>query len=116
MKRSNNEYRYEVREAMRGGDGEVKIEHLWEAGSELLANTRMFGRLTLKAGSSIGFHAHEGEEEVFYIVKGHAQADDNGKTVELFPGDTLLTGNGAGHSVKSLGPEDLEMIAVISKY
>jgi mannose-6-phosphate isomerase-like protein (cupin superfamily) len=34
----------------------------------------------------------------------------------LRPGDTILTGGGAGHAIKSVGEEPLEMIAVISKH
>ena len=38
---------------------------------------------------------------------------NNGQEVEVTVGDTILTGNGAGHSVKSLGPDTLKMLAVI---
>ena len=116
MIKREGEYRVDRRREMRGGNGEVKIEHFWEAGSEMLAPNRMFARLTLNPGCSIGFHRHEGEEEVFFIVKGIAEADDNGAAVRLQPGDTILTGNGAGHSIKCVGTEPLEMIAVISSY
>ena len=115
IKRDGN-YEKIVKEEMRGGAGKVVIEKLWDPESELKANNRLFAKLTLEPGSSIGFHKHENEEEVFVIIKGAAEADDNGKTETLYPGDTILTANGAGHSVKSVGDETLEMLAVISCY
>lgn len=116
MIRKAGTYRTELRENMRGGSGTVKIEHFWEPGSEMLAHNRMAARLTLPPGGSIGFHNHENEDEIFVIVKGQAEADDNGKTTLLSAGDTLLTGNGAGHSIRNVGKEDLELVALISTY
>lgn len=101
---------------MRGGDGEVKIEHFWEPGTELASGARMCARLTLEPGCSIGFHEHDREEEIFVIVRGTAEIDDNGTKSVLGAGDCVLTGGGAGHAVRSLGPETLEMIAVIARF
>lgn len=110
------DYRIDIRTAMRGGDGEVRIEHLFEPGSDLLAPTRMLARITLKPGCSIGFHRHENEEECFHIISGVAEADDDGAKVMLEAGDSLLTGNGAGHSIRNAGDADMVMLAVIVKY
>ncbi len=114
MIRKDGQYKSEVRENMRGGDGSVKIEHFWDK-DELKANNRLFARLTLAPGSSIGTHEHAGEEEVFVIVQGRAEADDNGQTVILEAGDTILTSN-ACHSIKSIGDKPLVLVAVISQF
>lgn len=116
MIRKSGNYRTELRENMRGGSGIVKIEHFWEPGKEMLGHNRMAARLTLPPGGSIGFHNHENEDEIFVIVKGKAEADDNGTVTILEAGDTLLTGNGAGHSIRNAGDCDLELIALISTY
>lgn len=114
MIRRQNEFRSDIRSNMRGGSGNVKIEHLWE--SELNSPTRMCSRITLEPGCSIGFHNHENEEEIFYIISGTATADDNGTPVTLYPGDTILTGNGDGHAIANNGDEPLIMMAVIVRF
>ena len=116
MFRKAAQYRTELREKMRGGSGAVKIEHFWEPKTEMRGANRMAARLTLPPGASIGFHRHENEEEIFVIVKGQAEADDNGTRVLLGPGDTLLTGNGAGHGIRNTGDGDLEIVAVIATH
>ncbi|HOK04051.1 MAG TPA: cupin domain-containing protein [Victivallales bacterium] len=116
MIKTKGNYTLENRKKMRGGEGEVKIEKLWEPGSELKAKTRLFARLIIEPGSSIGFHKHENEEEVFYILKGTAEINDNGDIFILNEGDSSLTGAGRGHSIKALGNETLEVLAVISEY
>ena len=105
-------YKAQINENMRGGDGSVKIEHLLTP-EELNNKGRLFAKISLEPGSSIGFHVHEGEMESFFIIKGEAQYDDNGETVTLKPGDTTYTPAGAGHAVKSTGSETLEMLALI---
>ncbi len=113
MIRRKNQYKVDIREEMRGGDGKVKIEHLWDEENELKSKTRLMAKITLEPGCGIGFHSHDGEEEIFYIIKGTVQADDNGETVILNAGDTILTGNGAGHSIKCICDKAVEMTAVI---
>ena len=70
MIRKAGEYRTELRENMRGGNGTVKIEHYWEAEKEMVAHNRMAAQLTLPPGGSIGFHNHENEDEHGKYGKG----------------------------------------------
>ena len=116
MIRRTGEFRTELRNEMRGGHGTVKIEHFWEPKSEMRSHNRMFAKLTLEPGCSIGFHPHDAEEEIFVVIRGRAEADDNGEIVELNVGDTILTGNGDGHAIRSIGDEPLELLAVSSTY
>ena len=97
---------------MRGGEGSVKIEHLLTM-DELNVKGRLFAKITLEPGTSIGNHVHEGEMESFFILSGQAQYDDNGETTTLYPGDTTHTPSGSGHAVKNEGKETLELIALI---
>ena len=96
MIRRSGEYRTEQREEMRGGKGTVTIEHFWEPKTEMRSHTRMCAKLTIPPGGSIGFHPHDAEEEIFVVIRGTAEADDNGEVVQLGVGDTLLTGNEMG--------------------
>lgn len=115
MIRRNGTYEVDVRNEMRGGKGSVRIEHFWSKG-EMKGKTRLFAKLTLEPGSSIGFHEHGGEEEIFVVLRGAARMLDGDEAVVLQPGDTILTGDGAGHAVESVGSEPLEMVAVIVEY
>ncbi len=110
------EYRVEHREKMRGGSGTIKIEHFWEPGSEMRSHTRMCAKLTIPPHGSIGFHPHDAEEEIFIVVSGAGEADDNGEIVQLQVGDTLLTGNGDGHAIRCISDEPLVLIAVIGVF
>jgi mannose-6-phosphate isomerase-like protein (cupin superfamily) len=112
MVKPSGEMVREVRERMRGGTGSVEVLHVFKA-EELRGKARLVARLRLAPGASIGYHLHENEEEIFYILSGSATVSDNGKAVTVGAGDAVLTGGGAGHSIGSSGLEPLELMAVI---
>jgi len=105
-------YRIQQNENMRGGEGTVVIEHLLSP-EELYDKGRLYARIILEPGCSIGHHIHDGEMESFYIISGEAEISDNGEPVKLSAGDSVLTRSGEGHSVKNIGTITLEMIALI---
>ncbi len=112
MKRSSQEMVREIKEQMRGGEGQVEIVHLFKA-DEMKGHCRLAAQITLAPGCSVGGHAHDDEEEIFYILSGEATADDNGNPVTLAAGDALKTGGGETHSISCKGNVPLVMLAVI---
>jgi mannose-6-phosphate isomerase-like protein (cupin superfamily) len=105
----------EVRERMREGRGSVEILHVFRAG-ELKGHVRLFARLRLAPGCSIGYHVHDAEEEVFAILSGTGQVTEGGVVSPVGPGDAVLTGGGGGPSIECTGPQPLEFLAVILLY
>ena len=116
MIRKKEDCRIEERFEMRGGKGTVRIAHMFEPGKEIRSSNRLCARLILEPGCSIGSHRHEDEEELFVIMRGKAEIDDNGKISQVSSGDAVLTGGGESHAVRNIGGETLEVLAVISKF
>jgi len=112
MVKRESDYTVQKNENMRGGEGTVIIEHLLTP-EELYEKGRLYARISIEPGCSIGSHVHEGEMESFYIVSGEAEFYDNGETVRLNTGDCALTRSGEEHSVKNAGDVTLVMIALI---
>ncbi len=110
-----NEMMTEIREGLRGGKGSVEFTHIYKP-EELTGKTRLCAKLALNPGSSIGMHEHVDEEEIYYILKGKGLVDDGMDKKEVYPGDAVLTGGGASHSVENIGDEPLELLAVILLY
>ena len=112
MVKNFGDFKTELRENMRGGDGTVVVTS-FVTPAELNEKGRLFGKIVLKPGCGIGFHVHETDSELFYILKGTATYDDNGQTTTVTAGDVTLTPAGTGHSIKNEGTEDVELIALI---
>ncbi|MCQ2492714.1 MAG: cupin domain-containing protein [Lachnospiraceae bacterium] len=112
MIRKAQDCKIELREHMRDGDGTVQITHFSTA-EELNEKGRLFGKITLNPGCGIGFHVHETDSELFYIIKGTAEYDDNGTKVTVSAGDVTVCPAGTGHSITNKTDEVVELVAVI---
>ena len=96
----------------KGGEGSVTvINFLTEQESN--GAGRLFAKSIIEPGCSIGAHTHEGDMETYYILKGKALISDDGRDVTLEPGDCHICLDGQTHSIKSIGEETLEYMAVI---
>ncbi len=113
MIRKKAECKTEFREHMRDGNGTVEITNFIESPDELNKKGRMFSRITLKSGCSIGFHVHEGDSELFYILSGKAEYNDNGTVKTVEAGDVTICPAGTGHGIENKSEETVELIAVI---
>ncbi len=100
------------RENHLGGTGKVEFKHLVPV--ELLkGEAKMFSVLTFEPGAGLGVHDHVDNFEIYYILSGKATAIDDGKEVEVFPGDVIYTADGASHSITNTGDSDMVMLATV---
>ncbi|MBQ6476507.1 MAG: cupin domain-containing protein [Clostridia bacterium] len=105
--------RDEAREHMRGGEGTVYFKHPVANKEDLPKKCRLFAQIIVPDGASMGYHEHSGETEFYYILEGEAILDDGKSKTLLKPGDTVVTGNGDGHSVINHSGADVKMLACI---
>ena len=109
-----NEMKSEEKERMRDGEGTTHFTYLLDGSTQ--KNARMFAEITLKPGSSIGYHQHDSETEYYFILSGEGTVNDDGKEVQVKQGDSIITGNGAFHGIKNTGSVPLVFLAVIVTY
>jgi quercetin dioxygenase-like cupin family protein len=114
MIRPVNECEVEYREKMRDGDGVVKLTNFIVSPDELAGKGRLFSKITLEPGCSIGYHTHEGDRELFYILSGEAEYSDNGEVRTVRAGDVTICPAGTGHGIANRGSGVVELIAVIA--
>ena len=113
MIRRKEECRTEYRENMRGGDGTAILTSLIAGPEELNGKGRLFSRITLNPGCSIGYHVHEQDAELFYILAGTGVYSDDGTETDVRAGDVAICETGHGHSIANTGEDTLEFVAVI---
>ena len=101
------------RKKMFGGEGEAFFHRILNGPEEMYQKGRVFSHVTLEKGCEIGWHIHHGDGETYYILRGKGEYNDNGKVVEVLPGDVTFVDDGEGHSLKNIGEEPLEAIALI---
>ena len=98
---------------IRNGIGETEMHLIAESVDELYGKGRLFNRMIIQPGNSIGEHKHEGDNEIFYFLSGTGTYNDNGTIVEVGPGDVTVCNDGELHGLKNTGNVPLEFIALI---
>ena len=94
------------------GVGEVLIEKILD--EELADKCGLYAKVTIPAGSVLGYHEHHGNGESYFILSGSAVYDDNGVKRTIKAGDSTWTPDGSGHGVdNSAGNEDIVFMALI---
>ena len=109
-----NEMESEDKEKMREGKGITHLTYLVDTDKE--RHTRLLAEITLNTGCSIGNHQHNNETEYYFIISGTGIVNDDGKEVTVKAGDSIITGNGASHSIRNSGKDPLIFHAVIITY
>ena len=104
----------EVRPRMAGGEGECTVHHILPADCAY-GSGRLFAVNTLQPGNSIGYHKHQGEYEVYYILEGELEGKENDQVVTLCPGDVMFTSFGDVHSVRNVTDKPAKMLAMVLK-
>ena len=112
MLKRNAEITARVGENMRGGEGKV-YTYDFLTKEESGGKGRLFGKMVLPAGASIGMHKHEGEYEVYYVISGTGLVNDGKADHAIAPGDMYLCEDGAEHLLRNDGTDDLVIIAII---
>ena len=104
----------ENKDRLRDGEGVARITYLVDNGAQ--KNVRMLAEITLDPGCSIGYHRHDSETEYYFILSGTGTVNDDGDEIVVKQGDSVITGNGASHSIKNTGSVPLVFTAVIITY
>ena len=94
-----------------GGVGHLLLDHMAEALS-LPSTIGGFSRATLAPGAEVGYHIHDTDAEVYYILSGVGEYCDGVATYRVEAGDVSYTPRGEGHGIKNVGNEPLVFIAL----
>ena len=100
-------------EHLGGGKGTAYVHHIVSK-EELLGHGRLYAKVVLPPGASVGWHQHVHDTEPYYILKGEADFMDNDKSVtKVGPGDCCIIEVGQYHSIENNSDSDVEFMALI---
>lgn len=93
---------------MRSGEGEVEL-------TKYVDDVNTIVKIRIKKDCSIGWHIHENDQEVIYVISGQGICTEDDKKTELVKGMVNYCAKGKNHSIKNINEEDLVLFAVITK-
>ncbi len=93
---------------MRNGEGEVTLIKYTDEVNTIV-------RIIITKGSSIGWHIHEDDQEIIYVISGKGICIEDNKEYDLLPGMANYCAKNKNHSIRNENDENLELFAVITK-
>ncbi len=70
-------------------------------------------QVTLPVGAGIGYHKHEGNCEVIYVVSGVGVCCDDGEEYPVSAGTVTYCPEGHSHSMTNTGDEPLVLLGIL---
>ena len=102
-----------VKEEVQKGPGHLISLVGVEQDSEMWNRGRMLNENVLEKDCGVGYHVHQGDGEIYVILSGEAEYNDNGTVTTVRAGDVCFTDSGEGHSMKNLRDEPLVLVALV---
>lgn len=90
------------REVFSKNDFESNLVHLHET--------------VIEPHSTIGYHKHVGNEEVYYIIEGTGVMKVNEEEFEVSPGDAVNTQSGDSHGLTNSSDSPIKILVFECKY
>lgn len=96
---------------LQNGQGTVAIHNLLP---DPPAHIRLLNRLEMQPGTSVGEHGHQNEIEIYYLLEGELQLDEDGVRTVLKQGDIhVFNKDSRKHTIKNDGDVKCAFIALI---
>lgn len=99
---------------VQGGEGYILRDMLLDE-SQLHGECTYLSCITLEPGCSIGLHAHANDSEIYFMLEGEANYNDNGTKTAVQAGDVLYCPKGSTHSIANNTKAPVKFIALIQK-
>lgn len=104
---------HKVIENAQGGPGNMIADLIINNDAELYGKGRLFNEIILEKDCGVGYHVHNGDGEIYVILSGEAEYNDNGAITTVKAGDVTITYPGEGHGITNRNDEPLYFIALI---
>jgi mannose-6-phosphate isomerase-like protein (cupin superfamily) len=91
------------------GNGLLKDVVLFSE-NDFQTNLRFFRYMVLPAGTSIGFHKHGDNEELYVILKGNGLMKVNDEEIQVKSGDVIVNQPFDSHGLVNNSDSDLEIL------
>ncbi len=103
-----------VESTPRGGHG-IADNYAYEVMKGLGVRFKTFNMMVLDTGSATGYHVHENDMEVYLLLDGSANYNDNGTQVVVNTGDLMVCNKGEGHAIEVIGEDPITILAFIAE-
>lgn len=101
----------QLQEGSHGGVGKVELYEIWSQ-ADFKSNMDFFDRVVVPPNSTIGYHQHGENEEMYIILEGEGTMTIDDKTVVIRKGDMILNPKGGKHGLRNNSGSNIDILIV----
>ena len=94
-----------------GGTGSVELYEIWES-LDFKCNVDFLDRVVVLPGSTIGFHKHGNNEEMYIILSGNGLMKIEDDEVAVSKGDMILNPAGGRHGLTNNSGQNINILVI----
>ena len=98
-------------ETSHGGTGAVDLYEIW-GNSDFRSNVDFIDRLVVPPGSTVGFHKHGKNEEMYIVLEGTGLMKIENEEIAVVKGDMILNPMSGRHGLVNNSSEDIDLLVV----
>lgn len=94
----NQEAKREVQQNCHDGVGSILFREVFSK-MDFQSSLEHLHETIVEPYSTIGYHLHSGNEEIYYILEGEGTMTVNNAVIRIVPGDAVITHSGDWHGL-----------------
>ena len=101
----------QLQECSHDGTGPVELFEVWE-NSDFRSGIDFIDRVVVPPGSTIGFHKHGNNEEMYIVLKGTGSMKIEDDEIVVKRGDMILNPAGGSHGLTNDSAKDIDILVL----
>lgn len=101
----------QLQESSHEGIGVVQLFEIWGS-SDFKSDIDFFDRVVVPPGSTIGFHKHGENEEMYIVLEGSGTMKIENDEVNVGKGDMILNPSGGRHGLTNNSHENIDILVI----
>ncbi len=93
------------------GIGTVELYEVWQ-NTDFKSSIDFFDRVVVPPGSTIGFHKHASNEEMYIVLEGKGKMKIEDDDVIVMKGDMILNPEGGRHGLVNDSDENIDILVI----
>ena len=101
----------QTQESSHAGEGPVELYEIW-AKTDFDSNVDFIDRVVIPPGSSVGYHRHGDNEEMYIVLEGTALMTIDGEQRRISRGDMILNPAGGEHGLVNDSGKNIDLLVI----
>jgi mannose-6-phosphate isomerase-like protein (cupin superfamily) len=99
----------EIQRRCHAGKGSINFREVFRE-SDFKSSLQYLHETSVMPNSTIGYHKHSGDEEIYFIVEGSGIMTVDGQRRKVSSGDAIITHSGSSHGLSNNSNRELKIL------